>query len=128
MYHSQRAKVLIVDGDQVVANTLKLVLQSSGFEAAVAYRAEEAVRLATEWNPDILLSEAILDTINGFDVAIEVCHKNPECKVVLMSGQNETSDLLARYQESGYSFEVVPKPVPPEDLMARLRNSKRLSM
>jgi hypothetical protein len=45
----------------------------------------------------------------------------PNCRIILFSGQAATSDLLAKAQAEGYSFEVLAKPINPEILVEKLK-------
>ena len=122
MSRHRRLKVLVIDDERVIADTVRLILSQSGFEVAVAYTADHAVRLAAAWTPDILLCDVLLEETNGFDVAIEICETHTNCKVLMFSGQTQTVELLAAYEDKGYTFEVLAKPVPPEELLERLRS------
>jgi hypothetical protein len=46
----------------------------------------------------------------------------PSCKILLFSGQAATADLLDRARVQGHEFEILAKPVHPQDLLARLRS------
>jgi hypothetical protein len=46
----------------------------------------------------------------------------PKCKILLFSGQAATADLLDRARSQGHEFEILAKPVHPQDLLARLRS------
>ena len=45
----------------------------------------------------------------------------PNCKILLISGQAATADLLERARAQGHEFEILAKPVHPTDLLAKLR-------
>jgi CheY-like chemotaxis protein len=59
--------------------------------------------------------------MTGVELAIQFKQSQPECKILLFSGQAATSDLLRKAREQGYEFELLAKPVHPADLLARLR-------
>ena len=59
--------------------------------------------------------------MTGVELAIHFRKAQPECKVLLSSGQAATADLLGRAREQGYDFDLLSKPVHPADLLARLR-------
>jgi CheY-like chemotaxis protein len=119
---STKPKVLVADDERVIADTLAIILNQSGFEATAVYSGERAVEAAQELRPDMLISDVIMTDLNGIDAAIKIREMLPSCKILLFSGQAATADLLERAQEKGHQFEILAKPVHPQDLLAKLRS------
>ena len=117
----QKSKVLVADDERVIADTLAMILNQSGFHARVAYTGEKALELAAEFQPDMLISDVIMAGLNGIDAAIKIREILPNIKILLFSGQAATADLLEKARERGYEFEILAKPVHPQDLLAKLR-------
>ncbi|WP_263358212.1 response regulator [Acidicapsa ligni] len=117
-----KPKVLVADDERVIADTLAMILNQSGFQARVAYTGEKAVELASEFQPDMLISDVIMGGLNGIDAAIRIRQLLPSIKILLFSGQAATADLLEKARTQGYEFEILAKPVHPQDLLARLRS------
>ncbi|MGA9586738.1 MAG: response regulator [Terracidiphilus sp.] len=119
---SQAARrVLVLDDEQLIANTLALILNRSGFDAHAVYTAEAAIKSAREFSPDVLISDVIMDGSTGIDAAISISELVPTCRVILFSGQAVTADLLERAKASGHRFELLVKPVHPRALLERLK-------
>ena len=116
-----KQRVLVADDERVIADTLSMILNQSGFETRVAYSGEQAVEIAGEFHPEMLISDVIMVGVNGIDAAIEIRRMLPEIKVLLFSGQAATADLLEKARARGYDFEILAKPVHPQDLLARMR-------
>lgn len=116
-----KPKVLVVDDERVIADTLAMILNQSGFEARPVYSGEKAVELAAEFTPDMLISDVIMADLNGIDAAIRIRTLLPKIKILLFSGQAATADLLEKARAQGYEFEILAKPVHPQDLLSRLR-------
>jgi CheY-like chemotaxis protein len=116
-------RVLILDDEQIIANTLALILNRSGFEARAVYNGEAAIEAARELSPDVLISDVIMQGMTGIDAAIRISEIVPHCRVILFSGQAATSDLLQRAQANGHRFELLVKPVHPRALLDRLNES-----
>jgi DNA-binding NtrC family response regulator len=112
--------VLIVDDEHMIANTLAQILNASGFEAKALFSGEHAVPEATEFLPDVLLTDVIMRGISGIDVAMQIAEVLPACRVILFSGQASTADLLDRAKAQGYRFEMLAKPIHPRDLLRML--------
>ena len=70
--NAQKPKVLVADDERVIADTLAMILNQSGFQATVAYTGERAVELAAEIQPDMLISDVIMAGLNGIDAAIKI--------------------------------------------------------
>jgi CheY-like chemotaxis protein len=79
------------------------------------------VEIAETLRPDMLISDVIMTDLNGIDAAIKIREMLPLCKILLFSGQAATADLLDRAQGQGHQFEILAKPVHPQDLLAKLR-------
>ena len=119
--NAQKPKVLVADDERVIADTLAMILNQSGFQAKVAYSGEKALEVAQEFQPNMLISDVIMAGLNGIDAAIQIRELLPNIKILLFSGQAATADLLEKARAQGYEFEILAKPVHPQDLLAKLR-------
>jgi DNA-binding NtrC family response regulator len=113
-------RVLIVDDEHMIASTLAQILNASGFEAKALFSGEHAVPVASEFQPDVLLTDVIMRGVSGIDVAMQIAEVLPACRVILFSGQASTADLLDRAKAQGYRFEMLAKPIHPRDLLRML--------
>ncbi|MGH6877231.1 MAG: response regulator [Rhizomicrobium sp.] len=116
-----KPKVLVADDERVIADTLAIILNQSGFSAKAVYSGEAAVETSESWRPDMLISDVIMADLNGIQAAIRIRAMLPSCKILLFSGQAATADLLEKAQREGHQFEILAKPVHPQDLLAKLR-------
>ncbi len=116
-----KPKVLVADDERVIADTLAMILNQSGFQARAVYSGEKALELAPEFKPDMLISDVIMADLNGIDAAIRIRALLPTIKILLFSGQAATADLLEKAHAQGYDFEILAKPVHPQDLLSKLR-------
>ena len=114
-----RERVLIVDDQDVIAITLTHIFQSAGYEARMAYSAEEALPLVEAWQPQLAVADVILPAMNGVDFALRLQRACPDCKVMLLSGHPASLELLDRAGTRGNSLELIAKPVPPGVLLNR---------
>jgi len=118
---SQKPRVLVADDEQVIANTLAIILNQAGFETKAVYSGEAAVAELDGFAPDMLISDVIMGGMTGIEAAIVTRSRLPKCKVLLFSGQAATADLLENARADGHEFEILAKPVHPTDLLAKLR-------
>jgi len=116
-----KPRVLVADDEQVIANTLAIILNQAGFEARAVYSGEKALEALDDFQPDMLISDVIMTGMTGIEAAIQTRTKLPNCKILLFSGQAATADLLERARTQGHEFEILAKPVHPTDLLAKLR-------
>jgi DNA-binding response OmpR family regulator len=112
--------VLIVDDERVIADTLAIILSKSGFRAVTAYDGFRALELATTVRPKLLISDVMMPGMTGIELAIALTELDPECKVLLFSGQAATVDLLKTAREGGHDFTTLTKPVHPSDMLRRV--------
>ena len=117
----EKPKVLVVDDERVIADTLAMILNQSGFEARAVYSGEKAVEMASSFRPDMLITDVIMADLNGIDAAIMIRALLPTVKILLFSGQAATADLLEKARAKGYEFEILAKPVHPQDLLSKLQ-------
>ncbi len=116
-----KPRVLVADDEQVIANTLAIILNQAGFEARAVYSGEKAIESLDTFEPDMLISDVIMTGMTGIEAAIATRAKRPKCKILLFSGQAATADLLEKARTQGHEFEILAKPVHPTDLLAKLR-------
>jgi CheY-like chemotaxis protein len=118
---TSKPRVLVADDEQVIANTLAIILNQAGFEARAVFSGEKAVESLESFQPDMLISDVIMTGMTGIEAAIITRSKLPKCKILLFSGQAATADLLEKARVQGHEFEILAKPVHPTDLLAKLR-------
>ena len=99
-----KPKVLVADDERVIADTLAIILNQSGFDATAVYSGEKAVETAQTLRPDMLISDVIMNDLNGIDAAIKIRQILPTIKILLFSGQAATADLLEKARAQGDDF------------------------
>jgi CheY-like chemotaxis protein len=116
-----KLRVLVVDDEKVIADTLAIILNKAGYNASAAYTGNQAVDLARSEKPDLIITDVIMPDMNGIEAAIHIREFLPACKILLFSGQAATVDLLEDARVHGHEFEILAKPIHPGDLLAKLR-------
>jgi CheY-like chemotaxis protein len=117
---AEKLRVLVVDDDPVIADSLGVILNANGYHAKSVHSAEEALEDSVLLAPDVLITDVVMTGMSGIDLAIYISNTVPTCKIILFSGQAQTANLLAEAEELGYRFELLQKPVHPEVLLQRL--------
>jgi CheY-like chemotaxis protein len=111
-------KILIVDDEPTIADTLSLIFASSGYEARTAYSAEQALEMLEDWRPDLAIIDVVLPGMNGIEFAIFLKASYKECQFLLFSGQPGASGLLEEAKKKGHLFEILAKPLHPTFMLA----------
>jgi CheY-like chemotaxis protein len=117
--------VFVVDDEAVIAQTLAIILNQAGFQASAFDHPEKAIAARAELAPALLITDVMMPGMTGIDLAIHFRKAQPECKVLLFSGQAATADLLERAREQGVrlrsAFQTRP-PFGPSGEAPKLRN------
>jgi DNA-binding NtrC family response regulator len=113
--------IFIVDDEWIIAQTLAIILQHSGFSARFFNNPLEALSAAKLTAPDLLISDVVMPQLSGTDLAIQMKELCPLCNVLLFSGQAQTANLLMKAREQGHNFELLSKPIHPDDLLRNIR-------
>jgi CheY-like chemotaxis protein len=105
--------VLVVDDNHAVRVTLVRVLESRGHFVVGVETGEQALAEIRRRSFDCALCDIHLPGIDGIETALSIRQAVPGCRVLLMSGNSGSSDLLERAQRAGHRFEVLAKPFDP---------------
>jgi CheY-like chemotaxis protein len=116
-----RPRVLIADDERIIADTLSLILNQNGFETASVYSGQKAVETARHFQPEVFLADVVMPGMSGIEAAIQICSMVPGCRVLLLSGQAATADLMRDARVRGHDFEILLKPVHPNQILDRLK-------
>ena len=114
-------RILVVDDEQLIADTIVQILNRNGFIAEAAYSGTQAIDLAKRHCPELVLSDVMMPNVDGVEAAIAIREHCPDTRIVLFSGQAATVEILARARQRGHDFELLPKPIHPTQLIKHLR-------
>jgi DNA-binding NtrC family response regulator len=110
-------KLLIVDDEKMIADTLATIFNTNGYEARPAYSAEHALEIIAEWEPAIAILDVILPAMNGIDLGILLKASRSSIKVMLISGQIVSGTMVGDAAKQGHAFEILPKPIAIPELL-----------
>jgi CheY-like chemotaxis protein len=120
---TSKRRVVVVDDEVLIANTLETILNHAGFDAHAMFSGQELVDSLDTLRPDVLITDVEMPGMTGIEAAIITRSKFPNCKILLFSGHAATSGLLVKAREKGHEFELFSKPVHLPDLLAKVRSS-----
>ena len=113
-----KARILVVDDDEALAEMIGIVLQNDGFEAVFCYDGAKALGVFREVKPDLVLLDLMLPGIDGIEVCKQI-RAEDDVPIVMLTAKADTADVV-RGLESG-ADDYVPKPFKPAELVARVR-------
>jgi FixJ family two-component response regulator len=118
----KQRRVFVVDDEAIIAWSVATILRLKGFDATSFTEPLAALLAARSEAPDLLIADVVMPVLSGIDLAIQLQECCPYCKILLFSGQAATSNLLDAAREGGHDFEILTKPVHPEDLLKRIHS------
>lgn len=118
-------KLLVVDDEHLIRWSLEQNLKKYGFEVVTADSGEEALRLATEEQPDLILLDIQLPGISGIDVLQKVKENNSDMAVIMVTAQGELDTAVKAMQLGAYDY--VSKPFNMEELLIIVKKALETS-
>ena len=113
--------ILIVEDETALVTLLRYNLEKEGFRIAEAHDGEEALLVAREQKPDLVLLDWMLPLLSGIEVCRQM-RRMPETRgvpIIMLTARGEEGDKL-RGLDSG-ADDYITKPFSPSELIARIR-------
>lgn len=103
-------KVLIVDDEQDIVESLKFVLDSEGFDCYTAYNGEDGLKSAKEILPDLIILDIMMPKMNGYKISrlLKFDSKYKDIPIIMLTARSQEEDKLIG-QETGAN-EYITKP------------------
>jgi two-component system alkaline phosphatase synthesis response regulator PhoP len=111
-------KVLVVDDDMKTVELVKLYLNRDGYRVLTAYDGNEALRLARENHPDLIVLDLMLPGISGLEVC-RILRQESDVPIIMLTALTTDDDRLAGLDLGADDY--VTKPFSPRELAARVR-------
>jgi DNA-binding NarL/FixJ family response regulator len=121
MAQSRADIVLAVDDSPGTIQLLTDVLQGAGMTVMVATDGKAALQLATQLRPDIVLMDAVMPSMDGFETCrrLKALSGFDSVPVIFMTGLSEPEDSVRGFEAGGVDY--VTKPIIIDDMLARMR-------
>ncbi len=117
-----KKKILLVEDDVALASVYKSRLDIEGFETKGVYNGEEALSAAMEFKPDLILLDAMMPKISGFDV-LDILRNTPETaqiRVIMLTALSQPKDK-ERAESLGVNDYLVKSQVVIGDVIERVK-------
>ena len=111
-------RILLVDDDVMLAQSLSETLENEGMHVDEADRGEDALELADLYEYQVMILDLGLPDMRGDEVLLNLRHKNPNLPVLILSGETEIEARLTCLQNGADDYLV--KPFNTKELIARL--------
>ncbi|WP_426980848.1 response regulator [Bacillus pseudomycoides] len=112
-------RILIVDDQPIISDSLELLLREYGFRVSVANSGVQALKQCEEKQPHVVLMDIQMPEMNGITTTKEIKHRWPGTKVIMVTTFEETSSASEAI-EAGVEGYVL-KSVPPKELVAAIQ-------
>jgi DNA-binding response OmpR family regulator len=113
-----RQRVLVVDDDPLIADTLRLIFKAHGFQAEACCSAAEGMARARSFAPQLLVCDVTMPDETGLQLAEKMQQELPECKVLMLSAYSSNAikvELQAKRMKR--ALKLLSKPCRPELLL-----------
>jgi len=111
-------KILVVDDDKNICELLRLYLEKEGYSVALSNEGEEALAKFNAINPDLVLLDIMLPTLDGWQVCREI-RKTSNVPIIMLTAKGETFDKVQGLELGADDYVV--KPFDTKEVIARVK-------
>ena len=111
-------RVLVIDDDAKTVDLVKLYLDRDGYQVLTAYNGVEALRLAREGHPDLIVLDLMLPDIDGLEIC-RTLRREVDVPIIMLTARTTDQDKLTGLDLGADDY--VTKPFSPKELAARVR-------
>src|SRR3990172_1477878 len=117
-------KILVVDDEKAIVNTLKIALESDNYKVIKAYTGDGAIRKARSEAPDLILLDIMLPDMTGYEICDRL-RKDPLTRfipIIMLTGMGETGRIPGMYLGAD---DYITKPFDPDELKSKIHEVLR---
>ena len=119
-----KRRILVVDDEKKIVDIVKAYLERERYQVIVAYDGEEALDIAREQQPDLLVLDLMLPGISGWDVC-RILRKESDIPIIMLTARDEVTDKIVGLELGADDY--VTKPFEPKELVSRVKSVLRRS-
>jgi DNA-binding response OmpR family regulator len=112
-----KEKILVVDNDLIISDMVKIVLENYDFDVKCASNSHDAIDVALQWSPNLILLDIRMPAINGFTIT-ERIREYSSTPIILLSGTGEKNDLVKGFDAGARDY--ILKPFSSHELLAHV--------
>jgi CheY-like chemotaxis protein len=115
---SSMSKILIIDDDKMVRDTLKIIVEAAGHQTLVANDGKEGLTLHAQGKPDLVITDILMPEKEGIETVTELQRRQPRLPTVAISGGGRTANMnFLKLAETFGADRTISKPFEPEDII-----------
>ena len=115
-------KIVVVDDDDIVLSTLKMLLELEGFENVTYFnKPQEAIEYLKENKPDLVLSDFVMPEMNGIEFLTEAKKLYTDVSMILLTGYADKENAIKAINTVGI-YKYIEKPWDNTDLIMSIKN------
>ncbi|TVX92969.1 response regulator transcription factor [Paenibacillus agilis] len=112
------SRILVVDDETEITELISLYLRREGFQVIIADNGYDALQLAAEVKPDLIILDILLKSLDGIEVCKEI-RKTSNVPVLFISCKSDDVDIILGLTIGGDDY--ITKPFSPSQLVARVK-------
>ncbi len=117
-----KQRILVIDDDRLVADTLSLIYKANGFESEACYSAAEALERARSFDPALMLCDVTMPEEGGLSLAEKVNREMPSCKMLMLTAYSSNATQVHLHSiRLKRPIKLLAKPCPPDELLRETR-------
>ena len=124
---NDKTTVLVVDDSPESLGMINMALDKAGIAVLIALNGQQAMNVLQQITPSVILLDAVMPVMDGFECAVEIRKKLPLVPIIFMTGLSEVEHIVKAFDVGGNDYII--KPIHPDELLVRIRqhtNSARM--
>ncbi len=117
MHQAQEVRILVVDDESTIVDFLEIGLENEGYHVMTAEDGVQAVRVAKEFHPQIVILDVMMPGLDGFEVCT-MLKKIANMAIIMLTAKDEVQDRIHGLTLGADDYMV--KPFSFEELLARI--------
>lgn len=118
-----KQRVLVIDDDRLVADTLNLIFRANGYDSEAVYSAADGLARARTFAPELLLCDVTMPEENGLQLVEKLQLEMPECKLLMLTAYSSNHIKVEQHaSRTKLPLKLLNKPCRPEILLREAQN------
>ncbi|HEX8672450.1 MAG TPA: sigma-54 dependent transcriptional regulator [Longimicrobium sp.] len=118
---SDATKILVIDDETAILDTLRILLRREGFQVETAVGGQQGVAKMEELRPDVVLSDVRMPNVGGLEVLLAAKELDPSLPVILMTAQASLQTAIRAVNEGAFYY--IQKPFANDEMVAICRRA-----
>jgi len=114
-------KILVIDDEKIVGETMKRLLERNGYETFTAENGEEGLEIFRKENPEIVLADIKMPGINGIEVLKQIKEEEKDTEVIMITGHGGETTAIEALKRDAFGY--LHKPVDYDELEVEIKKA-----